>query len=376
MNRITTLLMVAATYLLGSCANQGHDDAHTETDTTHTHADEIVLTQTQASQAGVKTERIAPAPFSPAILVSGQIAASQGHEQTIAATSSGIVSYVNGSVAEGMAIGRGQTIATVSARNLQDGDPLAKARAAYEAAKSEYERTQGLAAKQIVSQKELVQAKMLYETARIAYQAQAKSSTAAGIAVASPIGGYVKTLLATQGQYVSLGQPIAVVTDNRRMQLRADVPCQELPTLRTIGSARFRRAGSDRIYSLDRMHGRLVAQGRSVAQGSAFVPVTFEFDNIGDIVSGAYAEVWLLAREQTHAIALPTQALTEEMGDTYVYVKTGADTYVRRRVVTGATDGLRTEIKSGLKAGEQVVCQGAHTVRMAAMSKSIPSHHH
>ena len=45
-------------------------------------------------------------------------------------------------------------IATVSAKDLQDGDPTEKARAEYEAAKAEYERAQKLVEERIISQKD------------------------------------------------------------------------------------------------------------------------------------------------------------------------------------------------------------------------------
>ena len=357
------------------CGNHEHNVGHAEEDS-HKHDGEIVLSQTQAKEAGIMTETTKAANFMTATLVSGQILSGQGNEQTIAATSAGIVKFADASIAEGTAVKAGQTIAVISAKNIQDGDPMAKAKATYEAAKAEYERAKELAGEKIISQKEFLLIKTQYETARISYEAQAKNSTPTGITAASPIGGYIKSLFVAQGEYVAVGQPIAVVTSCRRLQLRADVPSSLMQILPTVVSANFRMAGSDRVYSLTGMHGRLLSYGRSIADGSAFVPVTFEFDNIGDIVSGAYAEVWLLSKGQTPTISLPVEAITEEQGSKFVYIQTAADTYVKKEITTGASDGQRIEILKGLEEGEKVVCHGAVTVKLAATSKSIPGHSH
>ena len=244
------LLMMIAAFAYASCGSHNHDDhkegeEHAEGEHGHEHEGEIVINEKQAKEAGITIETVAAAPFRAAILVSGQIVASQGDEQTIAATSNGIVKYANASITEGTTVKAGQTIASVSAKNIQDGDPMAKAKAAYEVAKSEYERAKALVGDKIISQKEFGQIKMQYETARVAYEAQAKNSTVAGISVSSPMSGYIKTLLVAQGEYVAVGQPIAVVTNSRRLQLRADVPCHQAQSLATIGSDNFRMAGSD-----------------------------------------------------------------------------------------------------------------------------------
>ncbi len=347
----------------------GHEDAEA-------HAGEITVTKAQARGMGLQTETVAETAFRAVIPVSGQLLDSQGDEQTVAATSSGIVRLANASVAEGTPVGAGQAVAYVSARDIQDGDPALKAKAAWEAARDEYIRAKALVAGQIVSQREFAQIRMQYETARVAYEAQARRLTARGVAVLSPAGGYIKRLQVAQGEYVQVGQPIATVTRSRRMQLRADVPVNRAGQLSSVTGANFRMAGTERVYRLDQLHGRVVARARSVDGGSPFVTMTFELDNVGDMLAGAFAEVWLLAAERQGVVTLPVTALTEEQGVKYVYVQTEPETYVKREVATGGTDGLRVEITGGLEPGDRVVTKGAVQVRLAAASAAIPAHSH
>ena len=113
------------------------------------------MTHEQMEKAGVATETVSAADFTAVMKAAGQIVRRQGDEQTVAATISGIVYWRNASLSEGSYVGGGQALADITARHLQDGDPIAKAKAAYEAAKSEMGRVKPLADENIVSQREI-----------------------------------------------------------------------------------------------------------------------------------------------------------------------------------------------------------------------------
>ena len=69
----------------------------------------------------------------------------------------------------------------------------------------------------------------------------------------------------------------------------------------------------------------------------------------------ANAEIILDARSQV--LALPESAVKFEGGKAVVYVQTGdkdANTFERRVVQTGLSDGVNIEIRSGLRIGEKV----------------------
>ena len=107
-----------------------------------------------------------------------------------------------------------------------------------------------------------------------------------------------------------------------------------------------------------------------------YIPVTFEFDNIGNIIPGAYAEVYLLTVARPGVISVPLSALTEEQGLKFVYIQTGKEVYHKREVKTGQDDGNRIEIVNGLKAGDKVVTKGAYQLRLASSTAAIPDHGH
>ena len=354
-----------------------HDHAeHAHDAHGHAHGEGIAFTKKQAEAAGLVVEVVEEAPFSGVIKTAGHIQAPQGAEAVVVATSAGVLYYTNPSIVEGIAVEADKPLAGITAKKLQDGDPLVKARLAYETAQAEYERAQRLVGDKIISVKEYEQIRLRYETAKTTYEGQAKGMTERGASVASPIAGYVKQVLVPNGSYVEVGQPVAVVTQTRRLQLRAEVSERDYAQLAKVTEAHFAPAYIDKLYKTSELNGRLVAYGKAASDAAShYIPVTFEFDNVGDIIPGSYADVYLLTTPEDGVVSLPTEALTEEQGLYFVYVQVCAEEYEKRSVHPGRRNGERVEILHGLHHGERVVTHGAYHVKLASMSTAIPHGH-
>lgn len=376
MKGLMKLTMVAFAATLSVSCGHKHDETTVEENGTKKHEGEIYFSKMQAKEAGLQTERVVLRPFSTVIPVSGRIQAQPGDEQTVVATSDGVAYFAKPSMGEGTAVKRGETLVTLSAHALKDGDPVVKAKVAYDAVEAEYRRAEKLVADRIVSEKAFEEVRMRYETAKAAYEGLAGKLNPSGVSVTSPMTGYIKSCLVSNGEYLTTGQPVAVVAQNRHLQLRADVPENYFGQLRNIRSANFRPAYSDSVYSLAQMNGKLLSYGKATDSGSPYIPVIFEFDNVGDVLPGAFADIYLIADSKQPAITLPVSALTEEQGMYFVYVQETDEVFRKQEVVVGQSDGLRTEIRKGLTAGDVVVTEGAYLVRLASMSRAIPEHTH
>lgn len=359
----------------GDGHDHSKDDGHNHGTEAGAHTDEILFTKEQAKSVGLTTETVSHGTFLQVIKTSGQVQATQGDEATIVATSNGIISFTNPSISDGTPISSGQAIVTISARNLLDGDPAAKAKIAFETAQAEFNRASQLIKDNIISAKEYEQVKLRYETAKTAYEAQSSNITAGGVRVTSPISGYLKNRLVSQGEYVSVGQPIATVSQNKRLQLKAEVSENYFSSLRNISSANFKMAYNKAIYKLSDMNGRLLSFGRASDGKSFYIPVTFEFDNVGDIIPGSFTEVYLLSSPQENVISVPVSALTEEQGLHFVYLQLDEEGYMRQEVTIGQNNGERVEILSGLSSGDKVVTKGVYQVKLAAISSVMPDGH-
>lgn len=357
-------------------SHEGHDHSHGKESAPAAHSDEIILPPAKAQAAGVKSSIIQPGTFHQVIKTSGQVMAAQGDESVAVATVAGVVSF-RGQVIEGMSVSKGTPLVNLSSKNMADGDPVQRARIAYEVCKKEYERMKALVGNKIVSEKDFAQAEQAYENARISYEAVAKNNSASGQAVTSPISGYVKSLLVKEGDYVQVGQPLVSVTQNRKLFLRADVSEKYYQYLRTIGSANFCTPYNNKVYTLKDLNGRLLSYGKaSGGDGGYYVPVTFEFDNKGDIIPGSFVEIFLLSSPIENVLFLPHSALTEEQGSFFIYLQLDEEGYKKQLVTLGADNGESVQILSGLNAGDRVVTEGAYQVKLASATNAIPAHSH
>ena len=358
-------------------ADAHNHDAHAGHNHGHSHdgsnPDEIILAPEKAKAAGVASMEIQPKAFRQVIKASGEVQAAQGNESTIVANVSGVVSFQR-SVTEGMQVGKGATLMTISASNLQDGDPAERARIAYESAKADYDRASRLVESQIVSQKEFNAIKERYENAKIAYEALNNNKSQKGVSVESPMGGYIKNLLVKEGDYVAVGQPLATVTQNNRLFLRADVSERYYKYLNNIASANFKTPYDNQVYELEALNGKLLSYGKSA--GSFDVPVTFSFDKKGDIMPGSFVEIYLLSKHMEDTIVLPIEALTEEQGLYFIYIQKCAESYKKQEVKLGASNGKEVQILSGVHPGDKVVVKGAYHVKLASASNALPAHSH
>ena len=355
-----------------------HNHDHAAESEAHEHGnnpDEIILAPEKAKAAGVMSEVIEPKGFRQVIATSGQIQAAQGAESVVVANVSGVVSFQR-AMTDGASVGKGATILSICADKLQDGDPAERARIAYETAKAEYDRAQRLIGNQIISQKEFNAIKETYENARLSYEALSKNKTGKGVAVTAPIGGYIKNLLVKEGDFVSVGQPLLTVTQNNRLYLCADVSERYYRYLSTISSANFKTPYDNQVYELSALNGKLLSYGKASGDGSYYVPVTFSFDNKGDVVPGSFVEVFLMSKELPNTLAIPVEALTEEQGLYFIYLQKCAESYKKQEVKIGASNGKEVQILEGLHAGDRVVVKGAYHVKLASASNALPAHSH
>jgi membrane fusion protein, heavy metal efflux system len=124
------------------------------------------------------------------------------------------------------------------------------------------------------------------------------------------------------------------------------------------------------------LNGKIVSYGKSTSANSAFLPITFEIDNIGNLIAGSVAEVFLKSSTIPNALTIPVSALMEEQGSFYVYVQLGGESFQKREIKIGASDGENVQVISGVSEGERVVTKGAYQIKLSSASGELPAHGH
>jgi RND family efflux transporter MFP subunit len=337
------------------------------------HGDIILFTHEQAAKILFSVQEIQPTTFHQVIKTSGQILPATDEEVIVAATSNGIISF-SSNLSEGKTVNKGEPLFQLSTRAIAGGDYYARTKAVHEAARQAFERAEALLKDDIISRQEYEKIRLEHETARLAFEAIAGRQTGTGINISSPLKGYLKNIRVKTGEYVAEGAPLATVVQERRLVLRTEVSQKYYPALDQITTAHFRASHDQRLYTLSELNGRLLSCGKSTGENSFYIPVSFEFDNREGIVPGAFVEVFLISAPVENALVIPLSALTNEMGNFYVYVQVDEEEYRKQEVVLGAGDGKEIQVTRGLQPGDRVVTQGAYQVKMAT-GQPIPHGH-
>ena len=365
-------------------SHEGHDHEH-ETAEEHAghnheseetkHSDEIIFPKAQAAKTTFEVREIQPASFNQVVKTTGQVLAAPGDEAVIVATSNGVVSFSSNKLTEGTKVQKGQSLFQISSKNIAEGDYYTKVKATYEAAKANYDRAEALVKDKIISQKEFESTKLEFENAKTAYNAVSNNKTAKGVSVNAPINGHMKNILVKEGEYITVGQPVATVSQNQRLVLRAEVSQRYYNAMQSVKSANFKTPYDNKVYSLEDLNGRLLSFGKTSNENSFFIPVSFEFDNKGEVIPGSFVEVYLISSPIENTLSIPVSALTNEMGIYYVYVQIDEEGYRKQEVALGANNGKEVQIIKGLHPRDRVVTQGAYQVKMASASGAIPHGH-
>ena len=365
-------------------SHEGHDHEH-ETAEEHAghnheseetkHSDEIIFPKAQAAKTTFEVREIQPASFNQVVKTTGQVLAAPGDEAVIVATSNGVVSFSSNKLTEGTKVQKGQSLFQISSKNIAQGDYYTKVKATYEAAKANYDRAEALVKDKIISQKEFESTKLEFENAKTAYNAVSNNKTAKGVSVNAPINGHMKNILVKEGEYITVGQPLATVSQNQRLVLRAEVSQRYYNAMQSVKSANFKTPYDNKVYSLEDLNGRLLSFGKTSNENSFFIPVSFEFDNKGEVIPGSFVEVYLISSPIENTLSIPVSALTNEMGIYYVYVQIDEEGYRKQEVALGANNGKEVQIIKGLHPRDRVVTQGAYQVKMASASGAIPHGH-
>lgn len=337
----------------------------------------VAFSKEMAWKSQFSTEECRPMPFGPALRVMAQVEPAQGEERDVVAGVSGIVRMGSTPPVEGMAVKAGQALLTVDATTTADGNMrvrLEEAEAAYQRAKGELERKEPLAQEHIVSQSDLQAARAEYATARAQWESLKRLAGNGRQTVPAPMAGYVAQVSVKNGQYVEAGQTLASVSSTRWLTLRVQVPQQAWPLLGHIHDANIRLAGSSCVTSLDSLDGSVLSYGRQVSASEPLVPLLFRVRYTPRMLPGSWVEMFLLTETAGDALTVPVESIIEEMGLHFVYVQLTPELFEKREVTLGGTDGRRTQVLTGIQAGERVVGSGAVLVKLTQASGGVDPH--
>ncbi len=331
----------------------------------------------QSWNVDFSTEEVVSEPFGEVIRTMAQVEPSQGDERIIVAKASGAVRISGADLTEGKAVNAGQTLFSIDSEGLADnnmGVRYREAESAYNFAKGEYERKKELAKDRLVTESDLRKAKADYEAAEAAYGNMRRNFAFGHHSAGSPIAGFIKKVYVRNGEYVEAGSPVMAVAQNKNLYIKAELQPSKFHNLRNIVSTNFKTSADGRVYSMKELNGSLLSYGKSVDIDNPLIPVVFQVDNTVDLLPGAFVEMFITTSGGEQVLTVPNSAIVEEMGNYFVFVQLTPEFFEKREVKPGQSNGVRTEVLSGVKAGERIVGKGAVLVKLAQASGKLDAH--
>ncbi|AWH84103.1 efflux RND transporter periplasmic adaptor subunit [Flavobacterium album] len=338
----------------------------------------IAFSKEQAWNIEFATTPAVKQDFHEVIRTNGQLVSAPGDEMVIAANADGIVRFSGSKAQAGMAVQQGTALFTISGDNLTQRNvdsSIREAKANYLKLKTDYERASELIKDKIISQREFQTTKLAYENALNDYNTVSKNYSGKGLNIVSPMSGFISSVSVTDGQFVQAGAPLATISKNKRLLLKANVSQRYFSKLPGFASANF-TLPDGKTYDTNDLNGKVASFGKSAAANSAFLPISFEIDNTGGLISGSTVQVFLKSDSVANALVIPFASIMEEQGIYYVYVQTGGESFAKREVQLGANDGKNVQVLKGVTEGERVVSKGAYQIKLSSASGAMPAHSH
>lgn len=301
---------------------------------------------------------------------------------TVGTQVSGIVAHLY--VDYNSEVRKGQVIAELDKTNLTS--ELASARANLSSAKSNlsyqsanYNRYKTLYDKGLISANDFEQARLSYEQAqqqvRTSTESVKKAETNLGYAtITSPIDGIVLSKSVEEGQTVaasfSTPELFTIAQDLTNMQVIADIDEADIGDVREGQRVNF----TVDAYPDDTFTGTVkqVRQEATTESNVVTYQVVISAPNADlKLKPGLTASVTIYTQEVKNTLAVPAKALKftpnekmltkdqriEDCDATQKVWTLDGDVFKAHAVTTGLSDGITTEVKSGVKAGEKVITE-------------------
>jgi len=267
------------------------------------------------------------------------------------------------SVREGQSVTAGDVLVRLDTRMLaaqkdSAAAALGKARADLDIARLNFENSERLYAKRVLSKTDFDTKRSLLDAAKASVQLAEAQLSIAQIAfedavVKAPFTGTLSRRMVDPGGKASPDTPLVELVDLLHMEFQASAPAVEMADVRVGQPARVRVDGyGDEVFNATLERISPVAE-----QGSRLVLLYLSLDNSdGRLRGGMFAQGELVVERTDPVLAIPSVALRTAGREQFVLVLD--EGVLQRRVVTTGlnanSQGL-VEVRSGLQEGERVL---------------------
>jgi membrane fusion protein (multidrug efflux system) len=183
--------------------------------------------------------------------------------------------------------------------------------------------------------------------------------------IAAPLTGTIGIAQVKLGALVTQGQTL-INTVSAEDPIAVDVNIGEQDIARFTKLQQAKGVRQDSIFTLQvpggqtyKLPGKIVTIDRAVDPQTGTLRVRVQFPNPRRLLkAGMNTSLRVLNQDTGNQLVIPARAVTEQMGEFYVYVVGDSSKVSQRKVVTGTKVKDKIVVREGLKAGDTIVSDG------------------
>ncbi len=169
--------------------------------------------------------------------------------------------------------------------------------------------------------------------------------------IISPINGVVKEKLASRGEYLQPGKPIATIVQINPLRLRLEIP-ESFAAIIARGMSVSLNVDA---FADQQFQGKIRRINPSVDEKSRSLIAEAEIRNpAGKLKPGMFARAQIVSDKEGVALMVPEKAVVSIAGINKIFVVAGNQA-AERLVKLGVRDGAMVEVVEGVKVGERVI---------------------
>lgn len=251
---------------------------------------------------------------------------------------------------------------------------LAVTEANFVKAQKDVERYRELAKSDAIAKQQVDNAEAAYTAAQ--KQVEASRATVRSVqtnvrysTIVAPFDGTIGISNVRLGAAVSAGQTLlnTVSSDD---PIAADITVDQKEIFRFTQLQAKKTSKDDSTFRLSfgadlyPLAGKISVIDRAVDQNTGSIRLRLNFANPEHTLrSGMSGRLLVLSTSVDNVILIPYKAVTEQLGEFFVYVTVPDNKVTQRKVVLGKQLGRNIIVKDGLKEGETIVTEGVQNLR-------------
>ncbi len=179
--------------------------------------------------------------------------------------------------------------------------------------------------------------------------------------IVAPFNGVVTMRYADTGSLIQAGQdsntqtlPVVQVAQSDLLRLRMPVPESDVPYIAIGGDVQVKISSTGHVLT-----GKIVRFTRALDTNTRTMLTEVDVPNPDLVLDpGMYAETTIQLQQRNDTLILPSQAVVQNGEQSYVLLVNAANRVEKRNVTLGIQTANRSEITSGLHAGDTVIASG------------------